>query len=65
MNASDTAAWGAPCRHSNGTNCKEEGDLCQEMYAVQKGACEVALPYCQGDFTQFLHSFMKSVIVAS
>ncbi len=26
---------------------------------------EVAHPYCQGLFTQFLHSFMKSVIVAS
>ena len=30
-----------------------------------RGACEVAHPYCQGLFTQFLHSFMKSVIVAS
>ena len=25
MYANDTAAWGAPCQHLNGTNCKEEG----------------------------------------
>ena len=65
MYASDTAAWGAPCRHSNGTNCKKKGIYVREMYVVQKGACEVELPYCQGDFTQFLHSFMKSVILPS
>ena len=37
MYANDTAAWGAPCRHSNGTNCKEEGIYVRDMYAFTKG----------------------------
>ena len=37
MNANNTAAWGAPCQHLNGTNCKGEGIYVREMYAFTKG----------------------------